>query len=105
MRSDGIGNYLEIQRQMKIMRSDGIGIYLEIQRQMKIMRSDGIGNYLEIQRQMKTMSLKHTSKPYLKRFRTAKKILKTLIVSKACVLMVFETLWNCKENLENVNCF
>jgi len=40
----------------------------------------------------------------LKRFGMAEKILKTLVISKACILMVLETIWNCREK-KRKNCF
>ena len=46
---------------------------------------------------LKTRFLKHAFWRYLKRFRTAEKIWKTLIVSKACILTVFETIRNYRE--------
>ena len=46
-------------------------------------------------KKMKTMSLKRAFWRYLKRFGTAEK--NENIVSKACVLTVFETIWNSRE--------
>ena len=67
------------------------------------MHSDGIGNYIfgTAEKTLKTiMSLKHAFWRYLKWFGTAEKNENN--VSKACVLTRFETIWNCRENLENV---
>ena len=87
------------------------------------MHSDGIWNDLELQRKyLKTTSLKHAFWRYLKRFGTAEKQMKTMTlnhafwriwndsepqksfennVSKACILTVFKTIWNCREHFEN----
>ena len=38
---------------------------------------------------------------YLKQFGTEQTLLKTINVFGACILSVFETIWNCREHFEN----
>ena len=65
------------------------------------MRSKGIWNDLKLQRILsKTMSLKQAFWWYLKQFGTAENNWKQC-TSKACIVKVFETIWNCREHLQN----
>ena len=64
------------------------------------MHSDGIGNYLELQRKKKKkLSLKHALWWYLKRFWTAAKNNNNENKDgKMCIVIVFQTIWNCRKN-------
>ena len=46
-------------------------------------------------------SLKHAFWHYLKRFGTAENVFGNN-VSKACILTVFKTIWNCRKHIENI---
>jgi len=54
------------------------------------------------EKNMNTTSLKHALSQYLKQFVSAQKILKT-IISKACILTVFQTIWKCREQIKTIS--
>ena len=111
MQSDNIWNDLELQRifENNVSKACILTAFKTIWKCREYfennaflsMRSKGIWNDLKLQRILsKTMSLKHAFWWYLKQFGTAENNWKQC-TSKACIVKVFETIWNCREHLQN----